>query len=87
MNQDKLKRILTGIFRIVLTYLICWHIAFTVIFVSRGDGINFDVYFEYIRYLFYSGLMIPTFIQFIAILMTILLIAARFVIQWIRRKK
>ena len=58
---------------VVLIYLAWWHVAFTAMFMSRGDSIAYKLYFLYVReFLFGSGLEIPTIIQLAAISLTLL---------------
>jgi len=53
-----------------LVYLICWHISFVLMFLSRGDKMDFILYKEYVHFILVPGLVIPSYIQLFAIILT-----------------
>ncbi|MBZ5552093.1 MAG: hypothetical protein LAO21_05185 [Acidobacteriia bacterium] len=65
------RRIVTRVAIALAAYVFWWHVSFFVIFISRGDSIDFDLYLEYLRFMFGTGLEIPTFIQLFAVFLTV----------------
>ena len=44
-------------------FIYSWTVAYTLMFLARGDGFDFSFYFEYLKLsLTGSGLMLPSFI-------------------------
>jgi hypothetical protein len=66
---------------ILLAYLIAWHVSFLLIFLSRGDSINAQLHYDYLRFVFSPGLEIPSFNQIGAGLLT----GVYFLLRWIKR--
>ena len=53
---------------LVAVYLAAWTAAYAVMFVSRGDGLDFTYFFEYFRLAWtFSDGELPTFIWFFSI--------------------
>ncbi len=58
------------VLHVLLTYVVAWHVSFLLMFLSRGDSIDFQLYVGYLPFVFGPGFEIPTFIQFGAVLLT-----------------
>lgn len=64
-----MRRLLKYAVVLAVVYLAAWTVAYAVMFVSRGDGLDFTYYFEYLRLAWtFSGEELPSFIWLFSIL-------------------
>lgn len=74
-----IRRVVAFALRVLVVYILAWHLAFAIVFVSRGDHIDLALYLMYLRqFLFGRGLEIPTEIQALAIVITLVYGLVRF---------
>ena len=53
---------------VVATYFVSWTASYILVFLDRGDGLDFRYYFQYLRLAWtFSGQELPTFICLISI--------------------
>jgi hypothetical protein len=64
------RRVLRATFQVLLVYVLAWHVSFLLMFLSRGDSVDFQLYVSYLPFIVQPGFEIPTFIQFGAVLLT-----------------
>ena len=57
---------------LVLGYILFWHLTFILIFLFRGEAIDLELYKYYFQFLYKSGFVIPTIIQILAILFSLI---------------
>jgi len=69
--------------KIIVVYIICWHVSFFLMFLTRGDSLSFSLYANYFKYLYSVGAVIPTFIQFFAVIFMLIY----FLVSFLARKR
>ena len=62
-----------------LFYIVYWHIAFVVVFITSGNAINFSLYKIYLHFMYSPGFVIPTTIQLAATTFTLVTIIILFI--------
>ena len=72
--------------QILLVYIVSWHVSFLLMFWSRGDLIDFELYRSYLSVVFRPETEIPSFIQMFAILMTGIYLLIRWAVKSFARR-
>jgi hypothetical protein len=74
-----------SVYSLTLIYVLAWHVSFLLMFVSRGDSVDFQLYMSYLPFMIEPGFEIPTFIQLGAVLLTGLYFSVSFVARRLLR--
>jgi len=73
---------------LLVTYMLAWTLAYSYVFVSRGDGLDFGHYFEYLFLAWaFNGFELPMLIWLISLVIFVPLAVLEGLIIWRLNKK
>jgi len=65
-----MRTVFKCVIAVPVLYLVAWTVAYVGMFLGRGDGLDFNYYFEYLRLAWtFQGGELPTYIWYLSFLL------------------